>query len=64
MKNVIGFFVVGILSMEIEDWIQSSIVNFMGEPVWRIIRFIGFLILWVVVDALFDAIYQRVANRK
>jgi len=49
--------------MEIEEWIRSSSANSMEGSGWSIIRFIGFMILWNIVDALFDAIFKRVLKK-
>jgi len=64
IKSVVLVSIVLILSMQIEDWIRTSIIEQIGGVAWRGIRFIGFLILWGAVDTLFDVIFNRFSKRK
>ena len=64
IKDIIVFFIGGILLIQISGWLRTSIVEAMGVATWHLISFVGIVILMVVVDRIINVIFSRISKRK
>lgn len=64
IKDIIVFFIGGILLIQISGWLRTSIVEAVGVAAWHLISFVGIVILMVVVDRIINVIFSRISKRK